>query len=326
MHTHWQQELRHAIRNPFQLLALLKLPLTVDIDTAKQPFNLRVPLSYVKRMCPGDVHDPLLRQVLPLRVENQAVSGFTKDPVGDTQATKMPGLLHKYAGRVLLLTTKNCAIHCRYCFRRHYVYGHVNLDNPQWLEPIRSDTSITEVILSGGDPLMLSDQRLVTLIHALAQIPQVQRLRLHSRLPIVLPERMTDELLRGLTSTRLQPVLVIHANHANEFNDAVQSALQRLQRAGIVLLNQAVLLRGVNDNVSALVALSERLISHHVLPYYLHILDRVQGAAHFAVDRETARQLQAQLQLTLPGYLVPKIVEEVAGLAYKRPLEARPSS
>lgn len=320
MNTDWRHELRHTICDSLRLLALLKLPVTADMDTAPQRFNLQVSRSYVKRMGIGDANDPLLRQVLPLRLERQVVPGFTQDPVGDNVATKTPGILHKYSGRMLLLVTKNCAIHCRYCFRRHYTYSQVRWDDAQFLEPIRNDSSVTEVILSGGDPLMLSDDRLTRLVHALAQIPQVQRLRLHSRLPVVLPERVTDEMLRWLTGSRLQPVLVIHANHANELSEEVQQVLQRLQQAGVILLNQAVLLRGVNDTVPALVALSEQLMRCQVLPYYLHVLDRVQGAAHFAVDMETVKKLYSQLQLILPGYLIPKLVQEVTGLGYKRPV------
>lgn len=313
----WPSELRQAIHNPVHLLELLELSdsALAHTVTAKQRFGLRVPRGYVARMRKGDPNDPLLRQVLPLAEENQRLMGFSIDPVGDVAAEKVPGLLQKYQGRVLLVTTSACAIHCRYCFRRHYTAS--QLHPPAVLDAIRADSSITEVILSGGDPLSLTDSRLAELAHSIAKISHVQRLRLHTRLPIVLPERVNDELLAWLTGTRLQPVMVVHANHANEIDDNVNKALQRLVGAGITLLNQSVLLRGVNDNAPALIALSEALFSSRVLPYYLHRLDRVQGAAHFEVSEETAAQLLEQLRVALPGYLVPKLVREVAGMPYK---------
>jgi len=313
----WQQELHHSIHNYIELLELLELsnsPLGQKI-APKQGFRLQVPSSYVARMRKGDPDDPLLRQVLPLIEENQQLQDFSQDPVGDDIAEKAPGLLHKYHGRVLLITTGACAIHCRYCFRQHY---HYSTAKPfAALDSIRADTSITEVILSGGDPLSLTDKRLAELAHNLADIPQIQRLRLHTRLPIVLPKRVNDELLAWLTATRLQPVIVVHANHANEFDEKVNEALMRLVNAGITVLNQSVLLRGVNDNAASLIALSEALFNCRVLPYYLHLLDRVQGAAHFEVSTEIATQLIEEMQVALPGYLVPKLVREVEGMPYK---------
>jgi EF-P beta-lysylation protein EpmB len=316
----WQRELRQAINNPLYLLALLNLSDSALAHTvaANQGFRLRVPRGYVARMRQGDPDDPLLRQVLPLAEENKQIQGFSLDPVGDAAAEKVPGLLQKYQGRVLLVTTGACAIHCRYCFRQHYNYS---ASKPSvLLDAIRADSSITEVILSGGDPLTLTDSRLAELAHSLASISHVQRLRLHSRLPIILPERVNDELLAWLTGTRLQPVMVVHANHANEIDNKVNNALQGLVGAGITVLNQSVLLRGVNDNAAALIALSEALFCNRVLPYYLHVLDRVQGAAHFEVPTETALQLLEQLRVALPGYLVPKLVREVAEMGYKQAL------
>lgn len=317
--TDWQQELRQAIHNPTHLLKLLKLPDNVLIRTltAKKHFGLRVPRNYVDRMRKGDPNDPLLLQVLPLVDEHKQSQGFNMDPVGDVVASIVPGLLHKYQGRVLWVITGACAIHCRYCFRQHYTYSVSQLHHQAVLDAIRADVSIREVILSGGDPLSLIDSRLAELAHNLAEIPHVKRLRLHTRLPIVLPARVNDELLAWLTGTRLQPVVVVHANHANEIDDNVKSALQSLVKAGITVLNQSVLLHGVNDNAPALITLSEALFSCQVLPYYLHLLDRVQGAAHFEVPTETATQLLEQMQVALPGYLVPKMVREVAGMAYK---------
>jgi EF-P beta-lysylation protein EpmB len=319
--TAWQRELRHAIHNPVQLLELLKLSDTELTVIAKQRFGLRVPRGYVARMRQCDQSDPLLLQVLPRAKEQEQLQGFSLDPVSDRTAEKIPGLLHKYHGRVLLMTTGACAIHCRYCFRQHYHYAACPpIPNPAALDYIRADASIREVILSGGDPLVLIDSRLAENAHHLASIPHIQRLRLHTRLPIILPERVNDELLTWLTGTRLQPVIVVHANHANEIDEEVNQALQKLVKAGVSVLNQSVLLRGINDNATALIALSEALFNSHVLPYYLHVLDRVQGAAHFEVPEKKAIQLLEQMQAALPGYLVPKLVREVAGMGYKQPL------
>lgn len=318
----WQVELRRAICDPLQLLNLLELPVDTSVYLNKQNFGLRVPSSYVARMSKGNPQDPLLQQVLPLAVEHLGAPGFTTDPVGDALAEKVPHLLHKYSGRVLLIMTDACAIHCRYCFRRYYTHSRTVFPcNPLALAYIRAETSITEVILSGGDPLCLPDKQLAETAQTLAKIPHVQRLRIHTRLPVLIPERVTQELLSGLTGTRLQPILVIHANHANEFNDSVLDALKRLVAAGITVLNQSVLLRGINDDVTTLTTLSETLFRAQVLPYYLHQLDRVQGAAHFEVPKEKAQQLIAQMRTHLPGYLVPKLVQEVIGMPYKQPLE-----
>jgi EF-P beta-lysylation protein EpmB len=248
------------------------------------------------------------------------VPGYGRDPVGDLSAMTAPGLLHKYQRRVLLTTTGACAIHCRYCFRRHFPYADANPAAEGWrdaLGAIAADASIDEVILSGGDPLTLSDARLAELAARLADIPHVRRLRIHTRLPIVLPERITDELCRLLGSTRFQSVVVVHANHANEVDQTVVSALQRLRATGTTLLNQSVLLKGVNDDVDALCALSETLFAAGALPYYLHVLDKVEGAAHFDLDEMTARGLWEQMAARLPGYLVPRLVREEPGTAAK---------
>ncbi len=317
----WQRELRQSIHNPMQLLELLGLSDSALAHSValKQRFSLRVPRGYVARMRQCDPDDPLLRQVLPLVEENKQSQGFNIDPVGDVAAEKAHGLLQKYQKRVLLVATGACAIHCRYCFRQHYNYS--KLTPLAMLDTIRADSSITEAILSGGDPLILTDKHLAKLVHNLASISHVQRLRLHTRLPIVLPERVNDELLSWLTGTRLQPIVVVHANHPNEIDNKVYNALQRLVNAGITVLNQSVLLRGINDNAVTLIALSEVLFDSRVLPYYLHMLDRVQGAGHFEVPTEIAIQLLEQLRVALPGYLVPKLVREEAGKAYKQPLE-----
>ncbi len=282
-----------------------------------------VPQSYLNRMRPGDPDDPLLRQVLPLSDELLEVGGFVEDAVGDHEARAVPGLLQKYAGRVLLVTTGACAVHCRYCFRRHYPYGDEPRRLDDWepaLEAIAADETVREVLLSGGDPLMLTDRRLGELIARLEAIPHLRRLRLHSRLPIVLPDRVTSELMKLLTGSRLTPIMVVHANHPNEVVDDCAEALRTLVRSGITTLNQAVLLRGVNDSAETLAELCERLIDVGVIPYYLHQLDRVRGTAHFEVAESRGREIIAELRQRLPGYAVPEYVREEAGWPYKRPL------
>jgi EF-P beta-lysylation protein EpmB len=314
----WQQLLADGVRDPAELLALL------DLDPALLPaarraaalFPLRVPRGFVARMRPRDPDDPLLRQVLPLGAEDSDAAGFVDDPVGDGGALAGGGVLHKYPGRALLISTGACAVHCRYCFRRHFPYAQVNASGDGWqgaLDYLAAHDEVSEVILSGGDPLTLSDRRLTDLATALADIPHLQRLRVHSRLPVVLPERVDAALLRWLTGTRLRPVLVMHANHAREIDDSVADAAARLRAAGVPLLNQAVLLRGINDHVDALADLSERLFEVGALPYYLHLLDRVRGAAHFEVPEAEARTLHRALAARLPGYLLPRLAREEPG-------------
>jgi len=274
-------------------------------------------------MRPGDPADPLLRQVLPLQLETQPHAGYSTDPVGDLQALAQPGLLHKYQGRALLLATAACAVHCRYCFRRHFPYSASEASPGGWqpaLDHLAASPDIREVILSGGDPLSLSDQRLAALVHRLEQIPHLQRLRIHSRLPVVLPARVDEALTAWLGATRLQTIVVIHANHPNELDTEVATSMARLRATGVTLLNQSVLLRGVNDDCTTLVALSEQLFAAGVLPYYLHLLDKVQGAAHFDVSEREALALHQAMLVNLPGYLVPRLVREQAGAHYKIPL------
>ena len=321
----WRKALSQAVRDPAELLQRLALPpeLLPAAQQAAARFPLRVPLGYVARMQKGNPADPLLRQVLPLGEELVTADGFSADPVGDLDAMAIPGLLHKYAGRVLLITTAACGVHCRYCFRRHFPYREANAASLDWqpaLDYIAADPSIHEVILSGGDPLSLSDHRLAQLVTQLATIPHLQRLRLHTRQVIVLPQRVDSELLAWLAGCRLQTVMVVHANHANEINHDVTAALLRLKETGVTLLNQAVLLKGVNDDVQILAALSERLFTAQVLPYYLHQLDRVQGARHFEVSDAQALELVHALRDRLPGYLVPRLVREQAGQMAKIPL------
>jgi EF-P beta-lysylation protein EpmB len=285
---------------------------------------LFVPRSFIARMRPGDPHDPLLRQVLPLAEEDVEVPGYIADPVGDELAVRQPGLLQKYDGRALLVATGACAIHCRYCFRRHFPYSGLPRLREDWqpaLDEIAHDVTLREIILSGGDPLSLVDDALAELIQRLESIAHLQRLRIHTRLPIVIPERVTDQLIGMLCSGRLTPIVVVHANHANELDSHVAAALARLTNAGIVLLNQAVLLAGVNDTADAQFTLCERLVDLRVLPYYLHQLDPVQGAAHFAAPIGVGLRIMNELRSRLPGYAVPRYVQEVSGALNKVVLE-----
>ncbi len=321
----WQQLWREAVRDPRELLALLGLdPQALGVsEQAATQFALRVPRGFVARMRHGDAHDPLLRQVLPIDAELRRVPGFALDAVGDAAAKKADGVIQKYRGRALLVATGSCAVHCRYCFRRHFPYAEETAARDGWREAvaaIAADPDIDEVILSGGDPLSLATPKLVELTEALAAIPQLKRLRIHSRLPVVLPERVDAPLLAWLRALPWPVAFVIHANHANEFDASVDAALAQLRDSGAQLLNQAVLLRGVNDSVDALAALSERSFAAGVLPYYLHQLDRVEGVAHFEVDDATARALHQALAARLSGYLVPKLVREIAGDTGKRAL------
>ena len=326
----WQQLWREAVRDPRELLSLLGLAHLagqLSEDAATQ-FPLRVPRGFVDRMRHGDPHDPLLRQVLPLDDEDRIVAGFGLDAVGDIAARAASGVIRKYHGRALLVATGSCAIHCRYCFRRHFPYAAETAAAGGWSDAIAliaSDASIDEVILSGGDPLSLATSKLAELTDALASIPHLKRLRIHTRLPTVLPERVDAALLAWLRALPWPVTVVVHVNHANEFDGKVDAALASLRETGaaskgIVLLNQAVLLRGVNDTVDALADLSERSFASGVLPYYLHQLDRVAGTAHFEVDDARARDLHAALAARLSGYLVPRLVREVAGDPGKRAL------
>jgi EF-P beta-lysylation protein EpmB len=321
----WKRLWREAVRDPRELLALLGLESLAGriSDVAAAQFPLRVPRGFVTRMRHGDPNDPLLRQVLPLDDEERLVPGFGLDAVGDGAARTAAGLLQKYRGRALLVTTGACAVHCRYCFRRHFPYGEETATRDGWraaVAAIHADTTIDEVILSGGDPLSLATAKLAELTAALAGIPHIKRLRIHSRLPIVLPERVDAELLAWLGALPWPVAVVVHANHANEFDIAIDTALDRLRGAGATLLNQAVLLRGVNDSVDALAALSERAYAAGVLPYYLHQLDRVAGTAHFEISDARAVSLHTALSARLSGYLVPRLVREFAGDSGKRPL------
>ena len=323
--TSWQQLWREAITDPIELLSMLGLKsqadeLLADADTG---FAVRVPRGFVTRMRQGDPADPLLLQVLPGADELTRTPGYSNDAVGDLDARAATGLLHKYEGRALLIATGSCAINCRYCFRRHFPYALETAASGHWrtaIDYLASDNSISEVILSGGDPLSLSTPKLAELTDALAEITHVRRLRIHSRLPIVLPERVDAELCDWLQKLPMQKVLVLHANHGNEIDHSVVDACRKLSAAGVTLLNQSVLLKRINDTVDSLADLSERLFDCGALPYYLHQLDRVQGAAHFEVSDKLAIELIHGLRNQLPGYLVPRLVRETAGAASKLPV------
>lgn len=310
--------MRAAFSRPSELLAFLELdPSLPALDYARlRDFPLRVPRGFAARMRKRDPLDPLFLQVWPSAREAQPAPGFTRDAVGDLDSALGDGVLHKYHGRALLITTGACAVHCRYCFRRHFPYSDELAARGHWqpaLERLAADPSIEEAILSGGDPLSLSDERLAELVEGLTRIPHLRRLRIHTRQPVVLPERVDAGLLKILRGVPLQKVIVLHANHANELDEAVARACADLRAAGWTLLNQSVLLRGVNDTTDALRSLHERLFSFAVLPYYLHVMDRVEGAAHFEVEEVRARELMRELSACSPGYLVPRLAREVPG-------------
>jgi EF-P beta-lysylation protein EpmB len=326
--SNWQRELADAITDPGELLDALNLPRSLEEPArrAAELFPLRVTRSYLSRMRPGDVNDPLLRQVLPLDEEFLETPGFSADPLEEDAARRAPGLLQKYTGRALLITTQACAIHCRYCFRREYPYaetGDSAHGGGRWSEAlaaIAADSSLEEVILSGGDPLSLSDARLTRLTNALGQMPHVKRLRIHTRQPVVLPARVDGGLLHWLRGIRQDVVMVLHANHPNELDEEVRRACAGLRAAPVTLLNQSVLLKGVNDEVDTLQRLSVELMAAGVLPYYLHLADKVRGTAHFEVDEAAALGLVEQLAGRLSGYLVPRLVKEVPGAPAKMPV------
>ena len=327
--TPWQRELSRAITKPEALLAALGLDpkLLAPTSAGAEAFSLRVTHSFLARMRHGDIDDPLLRQVLPRVDELIEREGYGADPLDERAATRAPNLLQKYAGRALLITTEACAIHCRYCFRRDFPYSAQEAAQGatpgRWgaaLAAIAADESLEEVILSGGDPLSLSDTRLRELTDAICAMPHVQRIRVHTRQPIVLPARVDEGLLAWLRSVRLPMVMVLHINHPNEIDAEVRAACARLRSTGMTLLNQSVLLRGVNDDVETLAGLSRALMDAGVLPYYLHLPDRVRGTAHFDVEESLAKDLVRQLSASLSGYLVPRLVREIPGADSKVPV------
>jgi len=322
----WQKQMAEAVRSPAELLDILEIPDKERPETLTNTshFPLLVSHSYIQRMKKRDLDDPLLRQVLPLSIEENTGNINEKlDPVGDLDASTSPGLLQKYQGRALLISTGACAIHCRYCFRRHFPYNEQSLTAKKWqttFNHIEAHSDIHEIILSGGDPLMLSNQRLSALIEKISAIPHIKRLRIHTRLPVVLPSRINNGLIELIDAAQIPVVIVIHANHPNELDDECVNAIRRLKRHNTTLLNQSVLLKGINDDSQTLITLSEKLFHAGVLPYYLHMLDKVAGALHFDVDPSCAAQLTEALRNALPGYLVPKLVREESGRPSKTPL------
>ncbi|MBM4002611.1 MAG: EF-P beta-lysylation protein EpmB [Planctomycetes bacterium] len=321
----WREILKTAVRDVAELCRRLALPAGIasTVSAAGVDFPLLVPAPYLSRIRPGDPNDPLLLQILPRLDELEPRSGFSLDPVGDLAAQREPGMLCKYQRRALLVLTGACAVHCRYCFRRHFPYSDAPRGLDAWegaLDELQRSTTIDEVILSGGDPWMWVDDQFTEFVRRLNRLDHLRRLRVHTRLPIMIPQRVTASLLATLTNTRLTPFVVVHINHPREIDDDVSRALRLLVDAGIVVLNQAVLLRGVNDAVDPLEELCLRLVQLRVLPYYLHQLDRVQGSAHFEVPRETGQRIVAELLARLPGYAVPRYVVELPGAVSKIPL------
>ncbi len=322
----WLQQLADVITEPHELLRFLALdrhPELAQGGDARRLFALRVPRAFAQRMRKGDPRDPLLLQVITDRQEFIDAPGYSTDPL-DEQSSVVPGLLHKYSNRALLLVKGGCAVNCRYCFRRHFPYQDNQGNKRNWqraLDYIRAHAELDEIIFSGGDPLMAKDHELDWLIGELEAIPHLKRLRIHSRLPVVIPARITEDLCQRLARSRLQILLVTHINHAQEIDDALRHGVAMLKRAGVTMLNQSVLLRGVNDDASALAALSNALFDAGILPYYLHVLDKVQGAAHFYVPDDEARAIMRQLLTLVSGYLVPKLAREIGGEPSKTPLD-----
>lgn len=320
----WQTALREAIRDVGELLALLEIdPRELACyQPALEEFPLLVPRSFAARMRKRDPADPLLHQVLPRSAEHLHSPGFSADPLKEASLAEH-GVLRKYRGRALLITTAACPVHCRYCFRRHFPYETQLAARRDWqpaLRQLENVDGIKEVILSGGDPLSLSTRRLAVLFEALERFGSLQAVRIHTRFPVVLPERVDAELTELINRSSLRTVVVIHCNHPDEIDAGVTEAMQALQSAGSALLNQSVLLRGINDDVTTLTRLSERLFACGALPYYLHLLDPVQGAAHFEVEESRGRALIAKMRAQLPGYLVPRLVREVPGELSKTPI------
>ncbi len=320
MTLRWQQILAQGFGDAKALLSYLDLPVELADELASKQFPTRVPKGFADRMVPGDIRDPLLLQVLAVSEENDSVGGYTPDPLSEISQNPVPGLIHKYYGRVLLTVAGACAVNCRYCFRRHFPY-HQNTASIDRLENvlnyIAADPSIHEVILSGGDPLLVPDKSLFNLLTKIESISHIKSIRIHSRIPIVLPERVSSQLLERFSQSRCQVILVVHCNHPNELTPHLKDMFDDIRSAKVHLLNQTVLLKQVNDQVGTLVLLSHKLFDYGILPYYLHTLDKVAGAAHFDINRQAAIVLHQHMQERLPGYLVPKLVTEKAGVGHK---------
>ena len=323
----WKTEFSRCVNSTDELLNYLQLDaqqLSVSQQAALS-FPMRVPWPFVRRMEIGNPSDPLLSQVLPVEAEMQPMPGFSPDPLKESDHNPVPGIVHKYHNRLLLIVSPQCAINCRYCFRRHFPYEETRQRKEQWqqaLDYISSKPEINEVIFSGGDPLAANDKFLGWLAEQIASIPHIKRLRIHSRLPVVIPSRINQQFFDWATATRLKPIMVLHINHGNEINDELAAGIAQCSANGIVMLNQTVLLKGINDSAEILSELSEKLFDCGVTPYYLHLLDKVQGASHFDINRDKAKQIYGQLQTRLPGFLVPKLVAEIAGKRSKTQIAA----
>ncbi|MFT2111741.1 EF-P beta-lysylation protein EpmB [Marinomonas sp. 2405UD68-3] len=318
----WQQELSNAITSIPELLDYLHLPqyLSSASEDATHPFKLLAPKPYLDRIEKNNPNDPLLLQILPVHSENLTIEGYGKDPLEEAEHTPQKAIVHKYKNRLLIITTGTCAVNCRYCFRRHFPYGDNQLAQDEWqsvLEYIEQHPSINEVILSGGDPLIMKDSQLSKRIQSLESLPQVTRVRIHSRLPVVIPQRVTPDMLQWIEQTPLDVVMVLHINHANEIATDVALAVQRLKNAGALVLNQGVILKGINDTLESQVNLSEALFKHGILPYYMFLFDPVEGAAHFDFPLEQAQKLMGEVAAELPGYLVPRLAKEIPGKTAK---------
>lgn len=318
----WLLEIKHAIKDLDTLAEKLNLNLTSVLTGkhAHKAFQLMVPMPYLERIEKGNLNDPLLRQILPIDEEMKQVEGYVTDPLAELDHNPKKALVHKYSSRILVITSGSCAINCRYCFRRHFPYGDNHLAPAEWdslLSYIQTHPQINEVILSGGDPLMMKDKQLSQLISRLEALPQLKRLRIHTRLPVVIPSRINNELLNWASQTRLKVIMVLHINHANEIDGKVIEACSKLAKIGVRLLNQGVILKNVNDTAEAQIALSEALFDADILPYYMFTLDPVEGASHFDITIDQAQQLMGQVAANLPGYLVPKLAKEIPGKTAK---------
>lgn len=322
----WQEQMMNSVKSASELLNMLDIDsMQVDLsEKAARGFPVLAPHSFISRMRAGDANDPILRQVLNSKNEEIIQPGYSADPLEETKYNPVKGLIRKYHNRALLIATGKCAVNCRYCFRREFPYQENNPSRDDWqtaFEYLKKHAEIEEVILSGGDPLAIPDRHLQWLVHSLSEIQTIKRLRIHTRFVVVIPDRITDDLIRTLDETRLQITVVVHSNHANEFNDSLVTAIERLKKCVDFVLNQSVLLRGINDNLDTQVDLQNACVDAGILPYYLHFLDPVRGASHFEVSRHEALSLYREMQSRLSGYMLPKLVVEAPGALSKQFLQ-----
>ncbi|MEI4259794.1 MAG: EF-P beta-lysylation protein EpmB [Candidatus Dasytiphilus stammeri] len=323
----WLQQLSDVVTETSQLLQMLNLDhenILILSDQSRKLFPLRVPRTFIARMRQGDPYDPLLLQVLIKSQEFIKVPSYSSDPLQERDYIVCPGLIHKYYNRALLLVKGSCAVHCRYCFRRSFPYQEHSLNQKNLhsiLEYLHRHSEIEEIIFSGGDPLMAKDYELKRIISKLENISHLKRLRIHTRLPVVIPSRITQTLCDILDNAKFQIILVTHINHQQEIDHTFSSQMESLKKSGVTLLNQSVLLRGVNDSSEKLAALSNALFEIGILPYYLHMLDQVEGASHFFVSEEKAQAIMRNLFSRLSGYLVPTLIREVNGKKSKIPVD-----